>query len=123
MFSWMARKYRPDDLELWLYWVDNEFMPRNKSIKALLSSHTHLVAGGILPPSFIRFLDHHNSWNIEHLRWKEQQIPYAWHSKINWPRDFEDEVIATFENLMKEHAALIGIIGGTSSLPDQPGRR
>jgi hypothetical protein len=102
-----------DELELWLFWVDHEFIPRNIAIKNLLSSHTHLVVGDHLPPSYIRFLDHHNSWHIEHQRWKERQIPYSWHSKINWPQEFQDEVIATFEQLMKEHAELIGIIGGT----------
>jgi len=103
----------PDELELWLFWVDNEFIRRNIAIKNLLSNHAHLVVGDHLPPSYIKFLDHHNSWYIEHRHWKERQVPYSWHSKINWPDDFADEVIATFENLMKEHAALIGIIGGS----------
>lgn len=102
-----------DELELWLFWVDRDLIPRNIAIKNLLSSHTQLVAGDHLPPSYIRFIDHHNSWHIEHQRWKERQVPYSWHSKLNWPRDFEDEVISTFEQLMKEHATLIGIIGGT----------
>jgi hypothetical protein len=90
-------------------------MPRNITVKNLLSAHTHLVVGDQLPNSYIRFLDHHNSWYIEHQRWKEEGVPYAWHSIINWPREFEDEIISTFEQLMKEHAALIGIIGGTET--------
>jgi hypothetical protein len=80
-----------------------------------LSTHTHLVVGDWLPDSYIKFLDHHNSWYMEHQRWKGEGVPYAWHSKINWPREFEDEIISTFEQLMKEHAALIGIIGGTEA--------
>ena len=104
---------QPDDLELWLFWVDHEFIPRNIAIKNLLSSRTHLVFGNKLPSSYIRFLDHHNSWHIEHQLWKERQVPYVWHSKINWPREFEDDVISAFEQLMKEHATLIGIIGGS----------
>jgi hypothetical protein len=35
--------------------------------------------------------------------------------KLTGPREFEDEIISTFEQLMKEHAALIGIIGGTET--------
>jgi hypothetical protein len=109
------RELPKDELDLWLFWVDHDLMPRNITVKNLLSTHAHLVAGDKLPDSYIRFLDHHNSWHIEHLRWKEEGVPYAWHSKINWPRDFEDEIISTFEQLMKEHAALIGIIGGTEA--------
>ena len=101
-----------DELELWLFWVDHEFIPRNIAIKDLLSKHTHLVVGDNLPPSYIRFLDHHNSWYVEHQRWKERQVPYSWHSKFNWPQEFEGEVISAFEHLMKEHAKLVGIIGG-----------
>lgn len=116
---------RPDELEIWLFWVDHEFIPRNIAIKNLLSSRTHLVMGNNLPPSYIRFLDHHNSWYIEHQLWKERQVPYVWHSKVNWPREFEDDVISAFEHLMKEHATLIGTIGGAelSSRTTTPLRR
>src|ERR1035438_8400772 len=109
------RELPQDELELWLFWVDHEFIPRNIAVKGLLSAHTDLIVGNQLPESYIKFLDHHNSWSIAHQRWKEQGVPYAWHSKVNWPREFEDEVISTFEQLMKEHAELIGTIGGTES--------
>jgi hypothetical protein len=47
-----------------------------------LSAHTHLVVGGQLPNSYIRSLDHHNSWYIGHQRWKEEGVPYSWRSKF-----------------------------------------
>jgi hypothetical protein len=101
------------ELDLWLFWVDYDLMPRNLEIKNSLATHADLIVGPRLPASYIRFLDHHNSWYMEHQRWKEQQIPYTWHSKINWPHDFEDEVLSTFSKLMEEHAELIGTIGET----------
>ena len=110
----MGHKLEQKELDLWLYWVDHDFMPRNYEIKNLLASNAHLIDGAELPPSYITFLDHHNSWYVEHQRWKEQGIQYSWHSKVNWPDDFEKEVIVTFERLMKEHEALIGIIGGST---------
>lgn len=103
------------ELKLWLFWVDHDFMPRNNSIELLLASNTHLIEGDALPSSYIEFLDHHNSWQIEHTRWKEEGVEYAWHSKTDWPNAFEDEVIATFQHLMKEHKELIGMVGGRDS--------
>ena len=100
------------ELDLWLFWVDHEFIPRNVEIERLLSANTHLIPGKRLPDSYVKFLDHHISWHMEHLRWKESGIRYSWHSKVNWPREFEDEVLSTFGDLMEEHAALIGSVGG-----------
>lgn len=43
-----------DELDLWLFWVDHDLMPRNITVKNLLSAHTHLVVGDQLPNSYIR---------------------------------------------------------------------
>lgn len=107
----MQHELPKEELNLWLFWVDHDFMPRNSAIEALLASNAHLIDGVKLPDSYVAFLDHHNSWHIEHLRWKEEGIPYSWHSKENWPDQFENEVLSTFERLMGEHGRLIGVIG------------
>src|SRR3712207_8176185 len=31
--------------------------------------------------SYRKFLDHHNNWKMQHLRWKEVSVAYSWHSK------------------------------------------
>jgi hypothetical protein len=111
----MNQQLPPNELEIWQFWVDHDLMPRNAAIKNLLSSNTHLVVGGRLPDSYVKFLDHYNSWYIQHQRWKEQQVAYSWHSKINWPREFEEDVLSTFGQLMREHETLIGIVGGTKA--------
>lgn len=102
----------PEELEVWLFWVDNDFMPRNAKIKELLAANTHLVTGDRLPTTYITFLDHYNSWEFEHRRWKTDGIEYSWHSKIDWPPAFEEEVLSTFNDLMREHAGLRGEISG-----------
>jgi hypothetical protein len=109
------RELSQEELDLWLFWVDNEFIPRNTKIEQLLSANTHLIPGKRLPDSYIKFLDHHIGWHMEHLRWTEGGTRYSWHSKINWPKSFEDEVLSTFEDLMEEHAALIGSVGGSEA--------
>jgi hypothetical protein len=95
------------ELDLWLFWVDHDFMPRNLAIKNLLASNSHLIDGSELPLVYIEFLNHHNSWHIQHQRWKEQGVSYAWHSEVNWPKEFTEQVIFTFRRLMEEHEALI----------------
>ena len=109
-----------NELRTWLFWAESEFLPRNDYIKTLLRTKAHLIDGGEFPQSYIDFLDHCNSWAVNHRRWKEQQVKYSWHSKINWPEEFESEVIQTFQTLKRNHADLIGAL--TSNLLRHPSR-
>lgn len=92
-----------EDLKVWLFWVENDFFPRNEKIQQLIMAKTHLIQGDKMSTSFLRFLEHHNSWKIDHLRWQKEGVKYSWHSKINWPQDFEEEIINTFSALKKRH--------------------
>lgn len=98
------------ELKAWLFWVDADFFPRNEKIKKLLSKKTYLIEGREVPESYLTFLNHHNSWKISHERWLQQGIAYGWHSKINWPDQFEEDVLYTFNILKRRHAILIGMI-------------
>jgi hypothetical protein len=107
-----------EELELWLYWVDHDFMPRNAAVQSLLSTKAHLIVGANLPKSYIGFLDHYNSWRVTHDRWRDKGISYSWHSKVNWPTEFEDDVLRTFEDLMRMRAELIGVVTrGRAAVP------
>lgn len=97
-----------DELRTWLFWAETEFLPRNDYIKNLLKTKAHLIYGGEFPDNYVEFLDHCNSWAVNHRRWKEQQVKYSWHSKIDWPEKFEKQAIATFQLLKRRHAELIG---------------
>jgi hypothetical protein len=98
------------ELKAWLFWIDADFFPRNEKIKQLLARSTHLIEGGAVPASFLIFLDHYNSWKINHDRWIKEEIAYSWHSKINWPEQFEKDVLETFQILKQRHARLMGLI-------------
>ena len=93
----------PEDLKLWLFWVENDFFPRNEKIQQLLMTKTHLIEGGTIPKSFLQFLEHYNSWKVLHLRWQKEGASYSWHSKTNWPTSFEKDVLTTFESLKLRH--------------------
>ncbi len=82
----------------------------NEKIKQLLARSTHLIEGGVVPESFLIFLDRYNSWKINHERWIKEGITYSWHSKINWPEQFETDVLETFQDLKQRHARLMGLI-------------
>ncbi|MBC3806695.1 hypothetical protein H8K52_04960 [Undibacterium seohonense] len=96
------------ELRTWLFWAEADFLPRNEYIKTLLMTKAHLIQGGEFPESYLAFLDHCNSWAVNHRRWREQQIKYSWHSKFDWPDAFETQVIATFRALKLRHSELIG---------------
>lgn len=107
-----------NELALWLFWVENDFFPRNEKVKALISSKTHLIEGEKVPESFLAVVERHNSWMMMHKRWQQQGVKYAWYAKERWPREFNQEVLATFEILKKRHSILIGKVSeGNSLLP------
>ncbi|TWA98613.1 hypothetical protein [Bradyrhizobium stylosanthis] len=111
----------PLELKTWLFWAESDFLPRNERIKVLLMRKTHLIEGPTFPDSYVLFLDHCNSWAINHLRWKQQQVEYSWHSKVNWPEAFETEVLDTFHELKRRHADLLGKLASpTLSSPAVP---
>jgi hypothetical protein len=85
-----------DEVKLWRFWAEHDLLPRNEKIQQLLMTKTHLIDGDKIPPSFVTFLEHHNSWRMSHLRWKKEGVEYNWRSEIGWPAEFTDEVVNTF---------------------------
>ena len=96
-----------EDLKLWLFWVENDLFPRNEKIQQLLMTKAHLIHGDRMPENFLRFLDHHNSWKMNHLRWQKEGVKYSWRSKIIWPIHFEQEVLSTFSSLKLKHSKFL----------------
>ena len=101
-----------DEQRTWVYWAEKSFLPRNKLIRDLLTSKPHLVEGKDFPKSYITFLQHQSSWAIHHQRWLDQAVTYQWHAPVNWPTDFEQDVIQTFKALKTRHSDLLGILQG-----------
>lgn len=97
-----------NELETWLFWVDNDLMPRNEQIKQILTAKTHLIEGSEMPEAFIAFLDHCNGWKIRHLRWQKEQVRYSWSSNTSYPNHFDALVLSTFQGLKKRHAKILG---------------
>lgn len=99
-----------NDLAIWLFWTEHDFFPRNEKIKQIIEGKTHLIDSQKVPESWLVFLDHYNSWKIGHLMWEKLGNKYDWHSKVNWPVEFEGDVIKTFNAIKQRHSKLIGKI-------------
>src|SRR5215211_7607669 len=112
-----------DDRRTWLFWVENDLLPRNEKMKKLLAEKTHLIEGGRVPDSFLRFLDHHNSWSINHQRWKQEGVEYPLRSKINFPSGFNDDILSTFELLKARHAAYLQLLTPDNRAPGRAAQR
>jgi hypothetical protein len=97
-----------EDLKVWLFWIENDIFPRNDKIKDLLTNKTHLIHGEEVPQSYMDFMEHHNSWKINLLRWQKEQVAYSWHSNRDFPSQFEQDVLETFEGLKSKHARMLG---------------
>lgn len=100
----------PDELRTWLFWTETSFLPRNRQIRELLVAKPHLVEGAAFPESYIAFFLHESSWRIRHERWVKEQVPYDWHSTVNWPVAFETDVLKTFHALKIRHSELLGMV-------------
>lgn len=94
-------------LPLWIFWAENDFLPRNEKMKELLMNKTHLIDGDRMPESYLLFINHVDSWRLKHLRWLKERVPYSWHSKTLWPAEFDEEVLNTFEKLKKQHTCFL----------------
>jgi len=105
-----------NELNTWLFWLDNYFFPKNERIKELLMTKTHLIEGEELPKSYLAFLEHHNSWYLNHLRWKKEGTKYSWRSKINAPHEFEEDVLSTFKFLKARHSRALRKLSAINTL-------
>lgn len=100
-----------EDLDTWLFWVDNFFLPSNATICELLRTKAHLVEGPNLPDSYRAFIDYFYSWKVHHDRWKVDGVEYRWRARENWPTTFSEDVEATFNMLKARHAAFLADLG------------
>lgn len=101
-----------DENDIWKYWIENEFFPRNEKIKSLLASKTHLIENDKIPNSWVEFIEHYNSWRIHFERWQKGKAKYPQYSKTGWPKNFDNDVISTFEKLKRRQSYLMGLVAG-----------
>src|SRR6266498_4032842 len=108
-------KLRKGERATWLYWVENDLLPRNEKIKSLISTKTHLIEvkeGEDIPDIWFEFADRYNSWSIRHKLWQKNKVKYSLYSQLSWPGadDFSQDVMLTFGCLKKRQSHLLGLV-------------
>ena len=110
--STRALKKSPDvnKIDVWKYWIENEFFPRNEKIKYLLASKAHLIEDQHMPPSWIKFIEHHNSWKVQYDLWQRNLDDFPASSRTPWPIEFSRDIESTFTMLKQRQAYLMGLV-------------
>jgi hypothetical protein len=76
-----------DELRFWLFRAENDLMPRNEEMVALILEKRALAEGETLPRILDALVEHQKSWRELHRRWKEQGVKYGWRSNSPFPRN------------------------------------
>lgn len=76
-----------DELRFWLFRAENDLMPRNEEMVALIQAKRALAEGETLPRILDALVEHQKSWRELHRRWKEQGVKYGWRSSTPFPRN------------------------------------
>lgn len=69
-----ASEIPEDEQEIWRFWVEYEFLPRNKRIRDLLELNAHLIEDDGIPQSYSDFIEHESSWRLRYARWEKEEV-------------------------------------------------
>lgn len=110
----IARKEvdRPDQGEVWNYFVEKYFLPLNAQIATLLRTKIYLIESDEIPESFKQFLAHQAQFDSLHNLWKDKGIRSEGVSNEAWPPQFEQDVRTTLDQLRKRHNEYIRRLTG-----------
>jgi hypothetical protein len=96
-----------DELRFWLFRSENDLMPRNEEMVALIQARKTLAEGDTLPPILNALVEHQRSWRELHRRWKEQGVKYGWRSSSPFPRNLGTVLEREIARLKARHAELL----------------
>ncbi len=101
-----------DELRFWLFRAENDLMPRNEEMVALIQAKGSLAEGGKLPPILAALVEHQASWRELHRRWKTEGVKYEWRSKSPFPRDLGAVLSREHAALKKRHGEILKEVPG-----------
>jgi len=93
--------------EEWRHWMTTVFMPLNRRMSQIVTTHADLIEEGHMPPELIALCAHVESYGALQARWEagnfERFIPH-----ILFPEVVIDYAISHFNTLKSEQARLLG---------------
>jgi hypothetical protein len=104
--------------EVWRFFIENYFLPRNEEIRRLIRSRMFLLKDGVLPKSFEDFFVHEAQFEVLHRLWKEKGVASPHISGHGWPSEFEPQVQTTLDHLREQHQMFLRRLG---ALEDRSG--
>ena len=94
---------RPDESEIWRYFVETYFLPLNMKMADLIRKKIHLINSDEVPDSFQKFLAHQAEYDCLHSLWKNEKIASDEIIGAGWPDDFGKTVKSSLADLKKEY--------------------
>ena len=104
--DWIFPLEKEEEVKLWLVKAETDLMPRNERMCALIRSKEDLVDGPELPSTWKALLEHQDGWRTLHDKWKNDHLPYHWHSPTPFPKRLESELEAGIQKLEKRRDEL-----------------
>jgi hypothetical protein len=98
-----------DERKLWLFYVENYFIPNNRKIVNLIKNNSHLLNGFSFPKTFLSFIDYSVGWELLHEQYKKLNIDYPLHYPENFPREFKTEIVGMVSKLKKQQWELVSL--------------
>jgi hypothetical protein len=108
-----------EEKEIWLYYVENHFLPNNREIVDLIKNNIHLLHGYRFPRSFLMFIDYTIEWEALHGLYRKNGRDYPLHASGNFPREFQKDIIEIVSALkIKQLDAIQGDLSPSESLTE-----
>jgi hypothetical protein len=96
-----------EEREEWRHWMMTVFMPLNRRMSQIVTTHADLIEEGHMPPELIALCAHVESYEALQARWEagnfERFVPH-----IMFPDVVIDYAIGHFNALKSEQARLLG---------------
>jgi hypothetical protein len=95
-----------EELEAWMQWTIQVFMPANRAIVEIILKNTHLIYGSQFPESFSAMISHVRPYEIVLKKWESGDFSeYTAYS--NYPDEIDEYVKNTFCSLKTRQSELL----------------
>ena len=100
-------KLTAEEQERWRLWMTEVFHPLNKSLEAIIVSHSDLIEDGVMPSAFVSVLAHIATYDAVIAAWEKGDFSH-YTSVLNFPgKELAETVQPTYKKLLDKQQRLI----------------
>jgi hypothetical protein len=119
-------KKTPEEYHAWRTWMTQVMMPLNLRMEHAIIENSHLIDGPTMPDSFQVFLGHVAAYKAVLKNWEDSKAAGTLDmltdldhvSVVNFPKEFERDVEASFVKLRAKQLDLLSITEGQAATAD-----